>query len=274
MIVRSERGVALLLELWTLAFLALLATRLVTIEHNEVDVVRNLRRNIVQECDADGAIYTAAWHLLDRADQHWSPDGSIHRLRMPGGMVDVRITDEANKVNLNTASIDVLRALLRSVGVTKQAASELAQAIIDWREVDEAESPSLQAARYRAAGLGYAPPAKPFRNVDELLWVAGMTPQLYDGIKPHVTIYSAYGPDGTTSDPVVRLTLLTVSTEGGVLPLRHADDGVSVVDITASARGSDGAAFTRHAVLRREAGATNQRFDTVTWDAAPWTEGR
>jgi hypothetical protein len=76
------------------------------------------------------------------------------------------------------------------------------------------------------------------------------------------------------NDPVVRLTLLTVSTEGGVLPLRHADDGVSVVDITASARGSDGAAFTRHAVLRREAGATNQRFDTVTWDAAPWTEGR
>lgn len=272
MTVRTERGFVLLVELWTLAFLALLTTQLVTAARNEAEVAFNLRRNAVQEWNADGAVNTTAWHLLDRAGQRWNADGVLHRLRMAGSVVDLRISDEANKINLNTASVDLLRALLLNLGVTKDAASELAQAIADWREAGN-DPPGVQAARYRAAGLDYAPPEKPFRSVDELRWVVGMTPRLLALIRPHVTIYSAYGPERTTTDPIVRAAIMMLRTGGGVLPLEHAGDGVTVVDITAAATGADGAAFTRHAVLRLDAGATGRGCAVLVWERDPTSAG-
>ena len=130
--------------LWTLALLSFLVTQMVAAAHSEAQIAANLRSKIVVEEAADGAVYATVFHLLDRSDSHWEADGAPHALSGPGAEVAVRITDEANKINLNTASIDLLRALLQGVGADPLTAGSLAQAIVDWRAD---EPPAFAAAR-------------------------------------------------------------------------------------------------------------------------------
>jgi general secretion pathway protein K len=263
---RRERGFALLIVLWTLALLAFLITQLVAAARTEARIAFNLRTDMVQEANADGAVYAAVFHLLDRSDKHWSVDGTMHDLRVSGGTVVVRVTDEANKVNLNTASPDLLRALLLGVGADPTTASGLAGAIVDWREADGPTRSAAKPLLYRAAGLDYAPREKPFRNLDELGLVLGMTPDLLKKLRPHLTIYSTYGPGRASTDPVARAAIMLLRTQGGVLPFEHDASGEQVVQVIAAARGAAGASFMRRAILRLDPSAREMPCAILTWE--------
>lgn len=263
---RYEQGFALLIVLWTLPLLAFLVTQMVAIAGREALIAANLRNAIGPESRADGAIYAAAFHLLDRSDMHWPPDGTTHELSVPGGTVAVQVTDEANKVNLNTASFDLLRALLMGVGADRAAAGGLAEAIVDWRTNSGLRLSTAKALQYRVAGLGYLPPERPFRSVDELGLVLGMTPDLLARVRPHLTIYSTYGPGRASADPVARGAIMLLREQGGVLPYEFEANGVLVVQVTATAAGANGATYTRRAILRLDRSAKEQPCSVVAWE--------
>jgi general secretion pathway protein K len=239
---------------------------MVAAARTEARIAFNLRSDMVQESNADGAIYAAAFHLLDRSDEHWDVDGTMHDLRVPGGTVTVRITDEANKINLNTASPDLLRALLLGVGADPTTASGLAEAIVDWRETDGPTPSATKALQYRAAGLDYAPPEKPFRSLDELGLVLGMTPDLLTKLRPHLTIYSMHGPGRATTDPVALAAIMLLRTRGGILPFERDASGEQVVQVVATASGAAGAVFTRRAILRLDPGAKDLPCAVLAWE--------
>jgi general secretion pathway protein K len=263
---RRERGFALLIVLWTLALLAFLAAVFAAAARTEARIAFNLRSGMVQEANANGAVYAAAFHLLDRSDKHWDADGTRHEVSVPGGTVAVRVTDEANKINLNAASVDLLRALLLGVGADATTASALAGAIVDWREENVSGLPGAKVLQYRAAGLDYAPPEKPFRSIDELALVLGMTPDLLTKIRPHLTIYSNYGPGRATSDPVALGAIMLLRKQGGVLPFERDATGVLVAQVVATAAGADGAAFTRRAILRLDPGSKDRPCAILAWE--------
>jgi len=90
---------------------------------------------------------TAPWHTR-----------SYIRLpaRLPGGAVrDICADDESGKVNINTASQPLLKALLLEYGVSEGTASALASALVSYRS------------------------SHTFRSVEEVLAVPGMTPEIY-----------------------------------------------------------------------------------------------
>jgi general secretion pathway protein K len=261
-----ERGFALLIVLWTLALLSFLVMQMVAAARTEATIAFNLRSNMGQEADADGAIYAAAFHLLDRSDKRWNVDGTTYELAVPGGTVAVRITDEADKVNLNTASADLLRAVLLGVGTDATTASTLAGAIVDWRGANGQGPPGAKALEYRAAGLDYAPPEKPFRSPDELGLVLGMAPDLLARLRPHLTIYSTYGPGRASTDPVALDAIMLLRGHGGVLPFERDASGTQVVQVIAAATGADGAAFTRRAILRLDPSAKDRPFAILAWE--------
>ncbi len=264
----AEPGFALLIVLWTLALLSFLVTQMVAAAHTEAQIAINLRSNLVQEEAADGAIYATAFHLIDRTDSHWDADGRLHAVSVPGANVSVQTTDEANKVNLNTASVDLLRALLLGVGADPTTAGPLAQAVVDWR-ADEDEEPraaAARASRYRAAGLDYAPPGKPFRSINELSLVLGMTPGLLTRLRPHLTLYSTYGPGRASTDPVAAAAIMLLRTKGGVLPYERDASGARVVRVMATASGAAGAGFTRRAILRLDPASKERPYAILEWD--------
>jgi general secretion pathway protein K len=260
-----ERGFALLIVLWTLILLSLVVTQMVAAARTETQIAFNLRSNIVEEANLDGVVYAAAFHLLDRSDQHWNADGSLREMLTPGGAVSVRVTDEANKMNLNTASGDLLRAALLSIGADTTTASGLAAAIVAWREQDDSMPTFIKVQQYRSGGRDYAPPEKPFRSVDELAEVLGMTPRLVARFKPHLTIYSSYGPSDASRDPVARAAILLLRRQGGILPFVQDGSGESVVQVTATASALGKAPLTRHAILRLDPSAKDRPFAILTW---------
>jgi general secretion pathway protein K len=261
----DPNGFILLFVLWILAVVALVVTRLTVAAHAGAGIASGQRASLVQEVNASSAVYTAAFHLLDRAGTPWDTDDRPHALRLNGRVVEVRAVDEADKVNLNTASADLLRELLIGAGVDPATAEHLGQAIVDWRE--EPRPPfnlETKGLPYQAAGLPYRPPGAPFRSIAEVHLVLGLTPEILHRIRPHVTIYSTYGPGGTTADPVVRDALRRVRATAGLLPLERAGDAARVVRVTATAIGPDRARFTRIAVLRL---ASQPQFAILTWES-------
>ncbi len=265
----GERGFALLIVMLTLGLLAFLVSQMVAAARTEAWIASNLRDEIAREARADGAIHAAAFHLLDRSGAHWTADGKVHELAVPGGTVAVVVTDEANKVNLNTASTDLLRAAFIGAGADAETAAALAGAIADWRGAGGPTPAAAKLQLYRASGLGYAPPEKPFRSLDELALVLGMTPDLMEQIRPHLTIYSTYGPGRASTDPVALGAVMLLRKQGGILPFESDASGQQVVQVIATAAGGPGTPFTRRAILRLDPGAKDRPCAILEWERGP-----
>lgn len=89
---------------------------------------------------------------------------------------DYGVDDEGAKLNINTASRDML---LKLPGMTV----EIADAIIDWRDEDQTSSENgAESSYYQSLPQPYRCKDGPFESVEELLLVKGMTPQLLYGL--------------------------------------------------------------------------------------------
>jgi general secretion pathway protein K len=203
-----ERGVALLIVLWTLGFLALLGTQIVAAGRTDTQLADNLKQEAMLSAAADGAVANIVFQMLAAKDPRFQADGLVREVRIGATPVLVRVENENDRVNLNTASAVLLRALIIEVGASPAVAGSLAAAILDWRTSGTNPRPGgAKAADYRAAGRGYGPPGTPFLDVDELMDVLGMTPALFQRLAPHLTVLTDGDPDLSTHDPVVARAL-------------------------------------------------------------------
>ncbi len=247
---KRPRGFALLVVLWTLALTTLVETQLVATGRRESRRAGNLRDAAALEATADGVVQQAIFALLDRSAAHWRADGTLHRLRLGQSVAEVRIENEAGKLNPNSASEPLLRALFVRAGADPRVAAGLAAAILDWRTGASAPRPfGAKAPQYAAAGLDYGPPGAPFRTMDELGSVLGMTPALLARLRPHLTVFTDADPDATTTDPLVAAALADA---GEAVPVRAAGEleWVEVARITVVVQGSGGGSFGEHVVVR------------------------
>lgn len=169
-----QRGFALLIVLWTLAFLSLIGAALVATSRQDTQRARNLIDGAAAEAAADGAVQQAIYALLDPSARRWRPDGTAHLLRSGQNRIEVRIENESSKVNPNFAPVELLQAVMVEVGINASAAARLAAAISDWRTQGEQPLPlGAKAPQYAAAGRDYAPPDASFESLDELGAVLG-----------------------------------------------------------------------------------------------------
>lgn len=256
-----QRGFALLTVLLTLGFLALLGTALVAAARQNSQRVANLLDGAAAEAAADGAPHQAIFAVLDTSEQRWDADGSVHVLRHGPHLIEVRVADEGGKVNPNIASAELLRGLMVQLGVDPRMAASLATMILEWR------SPSWQpaqrdarAARYAAAGRAYAPAGVPFEHLDDLGALLGMTPELLDRLRPHLTLYTEADPDGSTTDPVVAAAL---GVPTGKPVRRDASTASEVVTVSVFVRGPRRAAFAERAVVRTNALTAVRRHEIL-----------
>lgn len=194
-----------------LALLALIADRLIVVGQAETRIAFNLRTEATAEAAADGGVFEAIYRVMQTKPGAWKADGRRHFLSIGNQMVNIRLEDEATKINLNSASFPVLRALLQQLGQPPEAAQSLAQAIIDWRSTNlPAPRVTQIATEYRAAGLPRGPAQAPFVTVAELGGVIGMTAELAAQIAPHVTVTDPGGRNPGRLDPVVAAALKSV----------------------------------------------------------------
>ena len=186
-------GAALILVLWLIALLsALVGTFAMTarIEHLQARV---LDRGLVAREAARAGLEYALLRVTDTDDRtRWLADGRAYPWPFAGALVTVRIRDEQGKVDLNQADPTLLAALFTRLGVDQDAATQLAGAIVDWRDPDSLSQASggAEDAQYAEAGRPYGAKDAPFDTVAEVEQVLGMTPAIYARAAPFLTVYS------------------------------------------------------------------------------------
>jgi general secretion pathway protein K len=198
---RGERGVALVIVLWTLALLAVLAGAFSTASRTHTKLAFNVIERAKAEALADAAVARAIAGLLTPPEEGGlRVDQTPYAWIFDGGEVVFTIADEGGKIDLNSVGAEELSAILAALGVPARDSARLAGAIVDFRDDDQAVSASgAEAAEYRRAGLPHGPKDAPFERVDELSLVLGMTSEVMALLGPIATVHTA------TAEPTIAL---------------------------------------------------------------------
>lgn len=289
----KERGVALVVVLWTVMLLTVIAGNFVFAMRTETLVVRNAVSAAQAEAMANGAVHRALYETFKPAADvnAWKVDGRERLWEKDGAKIKVVMMDESGKIDINTSSDALLKGLLLSVGVDAAKAAQLLDAILDWRDVDTLpRSNGAESEAYQAAGLKYEPANAPFEAVEQLQQVLGMTPDIYLRISPLITVHSRQPGINTLVAP--RSVLMAIpdvdpaqvdayiaqrndSLASGQTPSPFLAGAAfmfvaadSVIDVHAEAQMPDGAVFVREVVARRSGEAKHPVAFLL------WKEGR
>lgn len=119
------------------------------------------------------------------------------------------LTDEERKININRVTHEVLKNIFEIIAdTTLQDASDIADAIIDWRdENDEPRDNGAEERYYSVLNPPYPCKNGDFEILEELLLVKGMTQEIFDKIKDRITIYSDGAVNINTADKLVLRSL-------------------------------------------------------------------
>ncbi|MDD5402909.1 MAG: type II secretion system protein GspK [Sulfuricella sp.] len=207
----TQRGVALVLVLWALVLLMVIAGSFAYSMRTEAVLTQNLVATAQARARADGAAYLGIFELLKPMTDatKWKPDGKIHAWEAGEAKIRVVVTDESGKIDLNAASDALLKGLFQSAGLGEEDSTALLDAVLDWRDADDLRRPNgAEIADYVAAGSKYAPSNAPFKTLEELQQVKGMSPALYRKIHGALTIFS--GQPGINPAFAPRQALLAI----------------------------------------------------------------
>ena len=267
----DDRGFALVTVLWIAGLLAVMTAGLSVSVRTHVRVVANVAESAKAEALADAGAALAVLDLMaarSSADyrQRFPADGRTVGCSIPGeGVLTIAVSDEAAKIDVNSAGIPLLRALLTGLGLPPEKSAQLADAIFDFRDADDDRKPNgAESAEYRAAGLGWLPKNGPLQSLDELSQVPGVTPALLARMKPYLSVHSGLEGVDTSIAKADLIALLRSGVErsGGSLGgLAEFGESIALPSIFVApspqryfgvhveARSSAGAVFVREAVL-------------------------
>ena len=190
----ARRGSALLAVMWLVAGLGVIAFAVANTVRGETERTSTVLDGTREYYLATGAIERAVLYL-QWGPQFSNPDGKskfyyggmpVLRMPFPTGEVEVEVIPEASKLNINQAPPERLLALLAALGAPPDQAMMASQAIVDWRSPSGPETVSPFDAFYLNQAPSFRARHASLEQVDELLMVQGMTPDLY---------YGTYGRD-------------------------------------------------------------------------------
>jgi general secretion pathway protein K len=202
--VAAQRGIALVVVLWVLVLLTIVVGVYAVLARTETFQARFLFDVTEARYAAEAGLHRAVFEMRNPDLQtRWVPDGRAHYMEFGNAIVEMRITDESGKIDINRADPELLIELFISRGVDEMTAWHLADAIEDWRDGDDI--PRLYGAEiddYLAAGYPYGPSNEDFQSVEELQQVMGMTWDLYQQLQSLLTVHGRGGQVNPAFAPV------------------------------------------------------------------------
>lgn len=286
-----QQGVALVLVLWMLALLMVMVGGYSATMHTESLLTAHQLGAAQSRALAESGIWLAVNELLQpQSESNWRNDGTSYPVNLDAGHVQIRIFDEAGKIDLNTARVELLHALLKSAGLSDEESLHLLQAILDWRDRDNLKRQfGAEDEDYKAAGYGYGAKDGPFNSVEELRLVMGMTEPVYQKIAPALTVFShqaTVNPDVASKEV---LSALSNSDEKTIDDfIKGRDDGIPGASATIegldsrfisrtrsrifsiSSEGSNGdSRITIEAVILKNSNATPPYSVLSWWESKP-----
>jgi general secretion pathway protein K len=172
--VRGNRGVALLLVLWSLVLLGTLALGFSWSMRTEALAARNGIDEARAYFQARTGVNRAVMLLATL-----SPD-NVLAAAIAGedgdAAYEVRVESESGKVDVNLVTEEVLLEILKKGGLPEEEAESVRDAILDWRDKDDDARPrGAERAEYAQMPEPVTPRNGKIRSVEELGCVKGVT---------------------------------------------------------------------------------------------------
>ena len=187
-----QQGIALVLVLWVALLMSVIAGSFALSARTESIQSRILFNKAQARFMAEAGLNRAVFELRNPdPETRWSADGRPYEMELDGVKIEIKMTDESGKIDLNQANEELLIGLFASVGVDLDEAIGLADKVMDWKDADEeVRLAGAEDGDYFAADYKHGAKDAPFDTVPELIQVMGITYEMYRKIEPALTVYS------------------------------------------------------------------------------------
>jgi general secretion pathway protein K len=225
----GQRGVALIVVLWIFIFLFVVAFEFSTAAREEAGAAHRFNEETEGYYLAVAGFERGLYDVLNQPRGNTVPeqpqrddvlDGAWREHTLGAGSFRVRLVDEGGKININRVSEEVLRRVFTHIGIEDARRDTLVDAIMDWRDEDELHRANGAENEYYAALVpAYTAKNGPLDSVDDLLWIKGMTRELFFGwsesmgTNPDQPRGVALRDVFTIDSPIDRVNLRTASAE-------------------------------------------------------------
>lgn len=219
---RHERGGALLAVLWLSAALSAIAFSVALSVRGEVKRAETTIEGTKAEFLAEGALARAFNYMTygpgpllpDGGPRFWSRGMPLLVFRFPEGEAAVEVIPESARLNVNRTPPEELRRLLFAMGLPDLLARQIVTAIGDWRGSlgDAAPFDPI----YLAQTPTFRAPRTSLEQIEDLLSVAGITPELFYGRYERM-------PDGQIVQRAGLRDCLSIYSSGGGLDINTVE---------------------------------------------------
>ena len=191
MFTKRRRGGALLAVMWLSAALAAIGFSIATTVKGETEHTSSAVDDVKSYYLATGAIERTILRM--QWGGVWYPPGQpTIDYEFATGTVHVEIVPEASKMNINQTQPDQLFGLLSAITHDPERATEITQSIIDWRTPAGRAGSGALDGYYLNLNPSFLPRHASLEEIEELLAVRGMTPDIF---------YGTYTRDTSTTPP-------------------------------------------------------------------------
>jgi general secretion pathway protein K len=208
-------GLILVAVLWTIAFLSALAIATSVTFRGFAGVVAVDRDRVAAEGLLGAGLEFAAVFATRLGDRPLAATQTD--IALLTGSVHVRLSDEAGRIDVNKAPVEILAALLQWAGAGGDAVA-IAQSIEAWRARDRADQAGAARAQTPVPAPANVAPApaggqsnpaeaarsfQSFTDIRQLAQIAGMTRDYLAAIEPLTTVFGSDKVNVLTAPPDV-----------------------------------------------------------------------
>lgn len=184
---RRERGGALLLVMWMSAALVAIALSVSATIRTETEHTSTMgdgvRAHFLASGSVDRMLTWMSWGPNPGAANQarpsgWSPNVSRYYMQYPSGDAIVETISEASKVNVNTAyPVEILPMVVAVTGNPQQA-QQIVNGIMRWRTPG---GTAVNLGDFLRPSSTFPPRNASLEEIEELLFVPGVTPEIFYG---------------------------------------------------------------------------------------------
>ena len=174
----GRRGAALLMVLWISAALAAVAFSLANTVRGETDrtstVVDEVRGYFLATGAIDRAAVELLWGVTDPSQRKIKQGSAWVDYNFPTGWAHVELIPETAKINVNVIQPERLMRLMTALGLEPAASLQIVQGILVRRGGAPGAIPQTPTPTFSPSGAS-------FLEIEELLSVRGVTPEIFHG---------------------------------------------------------------------------------------------
>jgi general secretion pathway protein K len=251
----AEKGIALLMVLWVLTILMVLVLSFSFMTRTDTYATLSFTEGTEKKLLAEAGIERGILEIFYRntnknqaiileGGEVWRTDGRPYKDQMGQGEYSVRITDESGKIDINMvsdANSDILRNLLKNLGIPEEEVNTIVDSILDWKDADDLRHLNgVESEYYMSLPNPYEAKNANFDTLEELLLVKGMTAEILygnnekKGIIDLLTVYSKTSKINVNAAPkevLMAVPGITPEIADSIISFREQNEIKSAADV-------------------------------------------